>query len=123
MHFFALARANGMQTAHLRFPVTAVEKSAAKRLLSEHYPFEGSLRNGAFTRKAGEALHPELTRLRPARRSVKPTNTGAAKVDLAAMPREVGFSHADRLVHAFFLLLILNRYWNRLKGTINCIKR
>jgi hypothetical protein len=45
---------------------------------------------------------------------LKPTNTGAVRVNLAAMPREEGLSRFEILVHAFFLLLIMNRYWNRL---------
>lgn len=47
---------------------------------------------------------------------LQPTNTGAVKVDLAAMPREEELPRFDLFVHSFFLLLIMNRYWNRLGG-------
>jgi|SRR5665213_1324229 len=47
---------------------------------------------------------------------LKPTNTGAVKVELAAIPPEEKFSDFERFVHAFFLLLIMSPYWNRLGG-------
>ena len=47
---------------------------------------------------------------------LRPTNTGAVRVDLAAVPQEEGLSRFDLFVYSFFLLLTMNPYWNRLGG-------
>jgi hypothetical protein len=47
---------------------------------------------------------------------LKSTSTGGVRVEPGAIPQEKSLPRFDLLVHAFFLLLIMNPYWNRLGG-------
>jgi hypothetical protein len=49
--------------------------------------------------------------------ALKPTKTGAVRIDPFGIPREnQGLTDFESLVYAFFLMLIMNPYWNRLGG-------
>ncbi|MGB8031457.1 MAG: hypothetical protein WCF30_17535 [Terracidiphilus sp.] len=49
--------------------------------------------------------------------TIKPTSTGAAKIEPVGIPREnQGLTDAESLLYAFFLMLIMNPLWERLGG-------